>query len=129
MDRDDGIGVTRQVSEYAAALTYDALPPELVELTKQIVLDTLGVAMGASGLAPEARILADYVEALGGRPESSVLGFGFKGAGAVGRLRQWQPRPHARLRRCRRRRPCRHRHRAGRVRCRREVAAACPAAT
>ena len=78
MDRDDGIGVTRQISECAAALTYDALPPELVELTKQIVLDTLGVAVGASGLAPEARILADYVEALGGRPESSVLGFGSK---------------------------------------------------
>jgi 2-methylcitrate dehydratase PrpD len=78
MDRDNGIGVTRQISECAAALTYEALPPELVELTKQIILDTLGVAVGASGLAPEARILADYVEALGGRPESSVLGFGSK---------------------------------------------------
>src|SRR4051794_28970315 len=70
MDRDDGVGVTRQISECAAALAYEALPPELVELTKQIVLDTLGVTVGASGLAPEARIIADYVEALGGRPES-----------------------------------------------------------
>src|SRR3954453_21659635 len=78
MDRVDGVDVTRQVSECAAALTYDALPPELIDLTKQIILDTLGVAVGASGLAPEARILADYVEALGGRPESSVLGFGSK---------------------------------------------------
>src|SRR3954469_10488541 len=76
MDRDHGIGATRQISECTVALTYDALPPELVELIKQIVLDMLGVAVGASGLAPEARILADYVEALGGRPESSVLGFG-----------------------------------------------------
>src|SRR3954451_8258908 len=47
MDRDHGINVTRHISECAAALTYDALPPELVELTKQIVLDTLGVAEGA----------------------------------------------------------------------------------
>src|SRR4051794_306234 len=78
MDRVDGVDVTRQVSECAAALTYDALPPELIDLTKQIILDTLGVAVGASRLAPEARILADYVEALGGRPESSVLGFGSK---------------------------------------------------
>ena len=53
MDRDDGAGVTRHISECAAALTYGALPPELVELTKQIILDTLGVAVGASGLAPE----------------------------------------------------------------------------
>src|SRR3954469_19723831 len=78
MARDDGTGVTRLVSERAASLAYDALPPELVELIKQIVLDTLGVAIGASGLAPEARVVAEYVEALGGRPESTVYGFGFK---------------------------------------------------
>jgi 2-methylcitrate dehydratase PrpD len=78
MARDDGAGVTRLVSERAASLAYDVLPRELVELIKQIVLDTLGVAIGASGLAPEARIVAEYVEALGGRPESTVFGFGFK---------------------------------------------------
>src|SRR3954451_7145543 len=78
MARDDGTGVTRLVSERAASLAYDALSPELVELIKQIVLDTLGVAIGASGLAPEARVVAEYVEALGGRPESTVYGFGFK---------------------------------------------------
>jgi 2-methylcitrate dehydratase PrpD len=78
MARDDGTNVTRLVSEHAASLAYDALPPQLVELIKQIVLDTLGVAIGASGLAPEARIVAEYVDALGGRPESTVLGFGFK---------------------------------------------------
>jgi 2-methylcitrate dehydratase PrpD len=78
MARSDGTGVTRLVSEHAASLAYDALPLELVELIKQIVLDTLGVAIGASGLAPEARIVAEYVDALGGRPESTVFGFGFK---------------------------------------------------
>src|SRR5437764_3488546 len=78
MARDDGTDVTRLVSEHAASLAYDVLPRELVELIKQIVLDTLGVAIGASGLAPEARVVAEYVEALGGRPESTVLGFGFK---------------------------------------------------
>src|SRR3954453_18615119 len=78
MARDDGTGVTRLVSERAASLAYDALSPELVELIKQIVLDTLGVAIGASGLPPEARVVAEYVEALGGRPESTVYGFGFK---------------------------------------------------
>src|SRR5438270_6809717 len=47
-------------------------------MVKQIVLDTIGVVIGASGLAPEARIVAEYVEALGGRAESTVFGFGFK---------------------------------------------------
>src|SRR5215469_3916669 len=78
MTSNDGAGVTRAIAQHAASLTFDALPPQLVDLIKQIVLDTLGVAIGASGLAPEARIIAEYVEALGGRPESSVFGFGFK---------------------------------------------------
>ena len=78
MARDDGNGVTSLIAQHAASLSFDALPQELVELIKQIVLDTLGVAIGASGLEPEGRIVAEYVEALGGRPESTVYGFGFK---------------------------------------------------
>jgi len=78
MARNDGTGVTRLVAQHAAALAFDALPRELVDLVKQIVLDTIGVVIGASGLAPEARIVAEYVEALGGRAESIVFGFGFK---------------------------------------------------
>src|SRR5690242_18229332 len=78
MVHNDGDGVTRVIAQHAASLSFAALPPELVELIKQIVLDTLGVAIGASGLAPEARVIAEYVEALGGRAESTVFGFGFK---------------------------------------------------
>lgn len=72
------LGVTRKLARHAAALRYDALPPALVEMIKQCVLDTLGVSMGASTLAPEARILADYVREQGGRPEATLLGFGGK---------------------------------------------------
>src|SRR5881275_3030897 len=97
MARDDGTGVTRLVSERAASLAYDALPPELVELIKQIVLDTLGVAIGASGLAPEGRIVAEYVEGAR-RPSGKYrVRLRVQGAGTLGGLRQWQPRPHARL--------------------------------
>src|SRR5438477_11529505 len=78
MARNDDAGVTRVMAQHAASLAFDALPGSLVDLSKQIVLDTLGVAIGASGLAPEARIVADYAEALGGHPESTVFGFGFK---------------------------------------------------
>jgi 2-methylcitrate dehydratase PrpD len=82
MAPNDGRGVTRHISEYAVGLDYDALPPALIHLIKQIVLDTLGVAIGTSGLAPEARTVAEYVEALGGKSESSVLGFGLKAPAA-----------------------------------------------
>lgn len=66
------------MARHAAMLRYESLPPELVEKIKQCVLDTLGVSIGASTLSPEARIVFDYVRDLGGRPESSLWGFGGK---------------------------------------------------
>ena len=74
----DGQGVTHKLACHAATLRYDSLPPKLVEVIKQSVLDTLGVSIGASTLAPEARILADYVRDQGGKPEATLLGFGGK---------------------------------------------------
>ena len=73
-----GAGATRKLAGHVSALTYDMLPDDVVALTKRCILDTLGVTMGASRLTPEGRILADYVRDLGGKPESSVLGFDFK---------------------------------------------------
>jgi 2-methylcitrate dehydratase PrpD len=73
-----GEGATRELARHAATLQYEALPGALVDLLKQCVLDTLGVASGASTLAPEAKLVADYVNDLGGKPESTVLGFGGK---------------------------------------------------
>ena len=73
-----GRGATQKLAVHAAQLSYDALPSSLVELIKQCVLDTLGVIIGASGIAPEGRIVADYVRDLGGKPQSTLLGFGGK---------------------------------------------------
>lgn len=73
-----GMGVTRKLARHAATLRYEDLPPSLVELTKQCVLDTLGVSIGASALAQEGQIVADFVKEQGGKPESTVLGFGWK---------------------------------------------------
>ena len=73
-----GKDATRKLARHAATIEYEALPPALVTLMKQCVLDTLGVAIAASTLAPESRIVADYVMDLGGKPESTVLGFGGK---------------------------------------------------
>ncbi|MGE3985994.1 MAG: MmgE/PrpD family protein [Dehalococcoidia bacterium] len=69
---------TKRLAQHAATLTYDMLPASMVDLTKQCVLDTLGVMTGASGLAPEGRVVKEYVEELGGRPESTIFGFGGK---------------------------------------------------
>ena len=78
-------GLTRTLARHAATLEFDALPSALVEMLKQCVLDTLGVAIGASTLAPEAAVLAEYVNDLGGKPEATLLGF-VAGAATAGRL-------------------------------------------
>src|SRR3954471_17174407 len=69
-------GVTRALAEHAAHLQFEALPRQLVDRIKHCVLDTLGVSIGASTLAEEAKIVVDYVSELGGKPESRILGFG-----------------------------------------------------
>jgi 2-methylcitrate dehydratase PrpD len=71
-------GPTAQLARYAANLRYEDLPRPLVQLIKQCVLDTLGVSLAATTLSPEAKIVADYVDDLGGKPVASVWGFGRK---------------------------------------------------
>ncbi|MBI4189032.1 MAG: MmgE/PrpD family protein [Betaproteobacteria bacterium] len=73
-----GAGVTRQLARHAATLRYEDLPAALVAMTKQCVLDTLGVSIGASGLAEEGAIVADFVKDQAGKAESTILGFGWK---------------------------------------------------
>jgi 2-methylcitrate dehydratase PrpD len=76
MSHDDPSGATRTLLRHARSITFDDLPADLVTLTKRCVLDTLGVIVGASGLAPEARPIVELVKEMAGNPESSLLGFG-----------------------------------------------------
>lgn len=69
---------SRTFARHAIGLSYEALPPAAVEMTKQVVMDTLGVTLAATSLCPEAKIVAKYVKDLGGRKESTLLGFGGK---------------------------------------------------
>jgi 2-methylcitrate dehydratase PrpD len=78
MDRQTSVGPTAQLARHVSTLQYEQLPAELVHLIKQCILDTLGVAIAASTLAPEARIVADYVRELGGKEIATVWGFGDK---------------------------------------------------
>jgi 2-methylcitrate dehydratase PrpD len=72
----EAVSPTTRFAQHAAELRYDALPPALVHLVKQCVLDTLGVAIAATTLAPEANIVSDYVDDMGGKKVATVWGFG-----------------------------------------------------
>lgn len=69
---------TTRIAQHAASLRYEDLPRALVELIKQCVMDTLGVSIAATTLAPEANIVADYVAEMGGKKVATVWGFGRK---------------------------------------------------
>lgn len=73
-----GPGPTARIAQHVAGLRYEDLPRALVNLVKQCVLDTLGVSIAATTLAPEAKIVAQYVADLGGHGVASVWGFGRK---------------------------------------------------
>jgi 2-methylcitrate dehydratase PrpD len=73
-----GERATTRLAHHIASLDFDALPAALVSLIKQCILDTVGVSIGASTLAPEARKLFDYVNGFGGRGDSTILGFATK---------------------------------------------------
>lgn len=56
---------------------YDKLPPEIVEETKRILLNSLGIAVG--GLASDkGKIGIEMARKMGGVPESTLLGVGGK---------------------------------------------------
>ena len=72
-------GPTRRLSEFLASIGPGSTPPEAVEAAKVFVLDLLGCTLGAMR-TPEVAMAAAVVEELGGRPESSVIGFRFRTA-------------------------------------------------
>jgi 2-methylcitrate dehydratase PrpD len=81
--RSDPPAATAQLARHVAGLRYEELPPSLVGMLKQCVLDTLGVAIAASSLADEAKPLHEYVREQGGAGQASLLGFGGRAPAAL----------------------------------------------
>ena len=69
--------VSRQLVEYAADTRFTDFPPEVVEATKRVILDTLGTSLAGSS-APGCAEVVDLLKGWGGRQESSILAFGEK---------------------------------------------------
>ena len=68
----------RTLARYAANLQFDSLPPAVVRVTKQCVLDVLGTTLAATSLAPEAPMFHKYVRSIGGNAECTLIGYGEK---------------------------------------------------
>jgi 2-methylcitrate dehydratase PrpD len=72
------VGNTRDAShdiaDMASDVTLDALSGPAVDAAKMSILDTVGVALAASGVEPAVRGLLDLVSDDGGRTEATVWG-------------------------------------------------------
>src|SRR5258705_10327207 len=77
--QDDGVlattvePATRTLARFAAELQFEAVPREVVEAAKTLVLDCLGCTLYAARL-PWSRIVQDYVGAEGASPVAGVWG-------------------------------------------------------
>jgi 2-methylcitrate dehydratase PrpD len=65
---------TQRLAGFAAGLTFGQLPPPVVDLAKQLTLDTLGTALAATSLGAGCAEVVSVMETLGGKPESTLLG-------------------------------------------------------
>jgi 2-methylcitrate dehydratase PrpD len=57
------------IARNAAKLTYEDLPPGVVEITKKGILDAIGVILPASSTSSDAKKLFDIIRDLGGKKD------------------------------------------------------------
>ena len=67
--------LSRDFADFVANAQYMELPPDAIDGAKKSILDTVGVTLAASGMEPAARGFIDLVREMGGRAESSIIGF------------------------------------------------------
>ena len=67
------IAVTEQLAAFIARARFEDLPREVVQLSKNSILDTIGVAL-AGAVEPGARMLSLYVNQNGGKAVCSLIG-------------------------------------------------------
>lgn len=71
-------GLTERFAKLVHGLKFDDLPADVVKKAKLIIRDGLGNQIAASAISEPARKVIEIVRDWGGKPESTVIGYGFK---------------------------------------------------
>ena len=69
--------VTEQLAQHITSASFDAMPAEVVEAAKVVILDGLAVTLAGSQ-ETAAQIVAEYAREMGGNPQCSAFGHGFR---------------------------------------------------
>ncbi|MBI2906617.1 MAG: MmgE/PrpD family protein [Chloroflexi bacterium] len=75
------MGVTEQLAAFMVETRFEEIPGEVIGLTKKFFLDCLGTALAGSREEP-GRIITEYTREIGGSPESTLVGSGFRTSAA-----------------------------------------------
>ena len=71
--------LTAKFVEHMLAIKFEALPAKAIDVAKEVTLDGLAVMLaGATEPLGVGRISIEYVKAMGGAPQASVVAAGFK---------------------------------------------------
>ena len=68
-----GEGLTKEVTTFILETSYEAIPEEVIDLSKKSILDGLGLALSGS-VAESGRISKNYLQNLGLNGETTVIG-------------------------------------------------------
>ncbi len=66
-------GITSTVAKFAVKTSYSDLPDPVIEKVKQILLDSIGCALGGY-VVDRSKIALELVEELGGHPQATIIG-------------------------------------------------------
>lgn len=77
MMRQKSTGYTEALTRFAAGVRYEDIPQKTVEKTKVLLLDTIGVMVGAYESGPW-RAMRSLTSELGGKEECTIIGSGTK---------------------------------------------------
>ncbi len=69
--------ISRIISEYAVNLKFNDLPQNVIETTKKFIYDSIGCAFGGYK-TKDVNIIRNIYKEMGGKPESTTIGFGDK---------------------------------------------------
>jgi len=72
-------GITSTVARFAVQTSYNDLPGSVIEKVKQIVLDSIGCALGGY-VVDRSRIALELIEELSGNPQATIIGSGNVGS-------------------------------------------------
>ena len=71
------MSTTEDLAQLISQAQFASLPPEVVDVAKTVILDGLAVTLAGSQ-EEAAKIVAEYAQEMGGNPNCSVFGQGFK---------------------------------------------------